>query len=259
MSEIRVLDINDIRLDGGTQPREEIDYELVNEYTEHVSGLPPVEVYYDGANYWLVDGFHRWYAHKNANVDQITADVHNGSLRDAVLYSVGANASHGKRRTNADKRKAVFTLLKDGEWSKWSDREIAKKCLAGHSFVSNCRSEIPLSTVDSDNTKYKTKHGTISTMKTSNIGKSAKKAKNEPKTTPYVAPYEEQGPQFTEETGDLFEDNKSPTTIKKAFTHNMQIVEDIRNNIIVLDDSDEDYIDALDMVIDICNELKQKY
>jgi hypothetical protein len=35
----------------------------------------------------------------------------------AVSYAVGANASHGLKRTNRCKRNAVMTLLKDPEWS----------------------------------------------------------------------------------------------------------------------------------------------
>ena len=41
------------------------------------------------------------------------------------------NADHGKRRSNADKRRAVEMMLKDSEWGKWSDREIAAKCAVG--------------------------------------------------------------------------------------------------------------------------------
>jgi hypothetical protein len=54
--------------------------------------------------------------------------VHEGTWRDAVLYSVSANATHGKRRTNEDKRRAVLTLLNDPHWERWSDRQIAKHC-----------------------------------------------------------------------------------------------------------------------------------
>jgi hypothetical protein len=42
-----------------------------------------------------------------------------------VPNSVSANAPHGLRRTNADKRRAVVRLLEDTEWSQWADREIA--------------------------------------------------------------------------------------------------------------------------------------
>lgn len=97
------------------------------------------------------------------------------SARDkpvAVLHSVGANAQHGQRRTNADKRKAVMTLLNDEEWGQWSDREIARQCAVSKSFVNKLRPS--LSTMDSEKSvprTYTTKHGTVSTMNTQNIGR----------------------------------------------------------------------------------------
>jgi hypothetical protein len=42
-----------------------------------------------------------------------------------VLYTVGANATHGLRRSNADKRRAVSMLLDDPEWAQWSNLAIA--------------------------------------------------------------------------------------------------------------------------------------
>jgi hypothetical protein len=48
--------------------------------------------------------------------------------RDALLFSVGANAIHGHRRTNEDKRRAVDVLLNDPEWRVWNDSEIARRC-----------------------------------------------------------------------------------------------------------------------------------
>jgi hypothetical protein len=60
----------------------------------------------------------------------------------AVLYSVGANAAHGVQRSNADKRRAVETLLRDTEWSQSSDREIARRCAVAHSFVLKVRQEL---------------------------------------------------------------------------------------------------------------------
>ncbi len=65
-------------------------------------------------------------------------------------------------------RRAVLRLLNDGEWSQWSDREIARRCAVGKSFVGNLRAS--LATVDSERT-YTTKHGTPAVMKTANIGR----------------------------------------------------------------------------------------
>lgn len=41
-------------------------------------------------------------AYEAAGVNDVVVAVRNGSKRGAVLYSVGANATHGQRRTNAD-------------------------------------------------------------------------------------------------------------------------------------------------------------
>lgn len=62
-----------------------------------------------------------------------------GTTRDSVLYSVGANAAHGLRRTNEDKRRAAMTLLNDAEWAAWSDREIARQCVVDGKTVANLR------------------------------------------------------------------------------------------------------------------------
>lgn len=94
--------------------------------------------------------------------------------RDAILYACGANSTHGLKRTNADKRRAVMALLKDEEWGKWSDREIARRCGVDNSFASRVRRE--LVTVDepqSEPRTYTTRHGTEATMKTANIGKAS--------------------------------------------------------------------------------------
>lgn len=139
---MRELEIEEIRLDGGTQPRVRLNEVAVAEYAEALtdgSKLPAVTVFFDGSEHWLADGFHRYFAHKKIGALRIDADIRNGSRRDAVLHSVGANSSHGLRRTNEDKRRAVETLLGDEEWAKWSDREVSKVCGVSVSFVGAIR------------------------------------------------------------------------------------------------------------------------
>ncbi|MEM9274398.1 MAG: hypothetical protein AAGA80_15750 [Cyanobacteria bacterium P01_F01_bin.143] len=137
--------------------------------------LPPVKVKFDGTHYWLYDGFHTIRATEQAGQKEILAEITPGNLRDAILESVGVNATHGLRRSRETKRRAVTTLLKDPEWQKWSDREIARKCKVSNPFVSNLRKKLTQNltvNVNSDNHKnYKDKHGNISTMNTANIGK----------------------------------------------------------------------------------------
>jgi hypothetical protein len=122
-----MLAIDLIRGDGATQPRARIDPALVEDYAADMrrgDEFPPVVVFFDGTDRWLADGFH----HRDAGHDDIAADIRQGTRRDAILHSVGANARHGWRRTNEDKRRAVLTLLGDAEWSLWSNREIARRC-----------------------------------------------------------------------------------------------------------------------------------
>ena len=159
------LELKKIRLDGGTQPRHFVNEDVVGEYSEQMLeevNFPPVEVFYDGANYYLADGFHRYFATKKAGFLDIEANVHEGTRRDAVLYSVGANSAHGLRRTNDDKRKAVMVLLEDLEWSEWSDKEIARRCNVSAMTVGRIKKSLSLETTE---VKYTDKHGNTSTMK----------------------------------------------------------------------------------------------
>jgi len=109
-------------------------------------------VFHDGAEYFLADGFHRYFAAKKAGSPGIKCDIREGTLRDAVLFSFSVNHDHGLQRTAADKRKIVIAMLKDEEWGKWSDREIARQCHVSHPFVSAMRKELGL---DKTETKYK--------------------------------------------------------------------------------------------------------
>ena len=113
------LNVDSVRLDGGTQPRAMLDGAVIAEYAEAMEDgkqFPPVTVFYDGSSYWLADGFHRVNAALQIGRGYVEAQIITGTQRDAVLYSVGANAAHGLRRSNADKRRAVERLLRDDVW-----------------------------------------------------------------------------------------------------------------------------------------------
>jgi hypothetical protein len=161
-----ILQLRKIRMNGGTQPRAGLNDETVAEYAAAMQSgalFPPVVVFYDGTDYWLADGFHRLNAHLVSDAQEIACEVHSGTQRDAVLYAAGANATHGLRRSNDDKRRAVLMLLEDDEWSQWSDRVIAEKCGVSHPFVGKVRA----STGNITSTR-KTANGTV--METVNIG-----------------------------------------------------------------------------------------
>lgn len=143
MSEM--IEIAKIRRDGGTQSRVNTDYETVASYAEAMKGgveFPAVTVVHDGENYWLADGFHRLQAAQRIDRKEIMADVIQGTQRDAILYSAGANATHGLRRTNEDKRRAVLRLLNDAEWVQWSNREISRRTGVTDVTVGNIRKQL---------------------------------------------------------------------------------------------------------------------
>jgi ribosomal protein L37AE/L43A len=159
-----------ITADERCQPRVRLEPSLVDEYAQAMTegaAFPPLTVYQDGATHWLADGFHRYHAARQAGIDTIDCTIHSGTLRDAILHAVGANDTHGMRRTNLDKRRAVETLLNDPEWMQWSDREIGRRCAVSHEHVRQLRRS--LSTVDSERT-YTDRYGNITTMNTANIG-----------------------------------------------------------------------------------------
>jgi len=145
---VKTMNLNILRIDGGTQSRQEINQETVGDYAEQITAgaeFPPVTAFYDGVDYYLADGFHRYFATKKAGKASVNVEIVNGTLRDAVLHSCGVNALHGLRRTNADKRKAVMTLLDDVEWQDWSNGEIARQCHVSPPFVASLRvTEIPV-------------------------------------------------------------------------------------------------------------------
>ena len=141
---IQSIALSDIQ-DGGAQMRVEMKPDVVIEYADDMAAgatFPPVIVYFDGTEYWLADGFHRVAAARKIERETIEAEVNEGTARDAIIHGIGSNASHGLRRTQADKRQAVQHLLRDEEWGKWSNRKIAKVAKVDHKTVGKIRREL---------------------------------------------------------------------------------------------------------------------
>ena len=175
-----------IRIDGDTQPRFEIDNNLVAEYVEQLKDgteFPPVTIFFDGADHWLADGFHRYHAHLQLDREEITAEVHDGGQREAILFAVGANSEHGQRRTALDKHKAVVTMLtnklvaKDAEGHPYSDSEIARLCKVNHSTVSKIHRELSLDEPKIEPKKLVRRGKSVYLQDTSKIGRSSNKRK----------------------------------------------------------------------------------
>jgi len=171
------INIADIRVDGGTQSRAAIDRGVVADYADAMkdgAAFPPITVFFDGRSYWLGDGFHRYEAYAAAQVYDVPADIRQGTQRDAILFSVGANASHGLRRTNDDKRRAVLTLLNDPEWSAWPQTKIAQACGVSQSFVSRLAASEEAPSYAEHKIRTVERNGTTYQQNTAKIGASSK-------------------------------------------------------------------------------------
>ena len=170
------LALDEIRRDGGTQPRVKMELAHIKRLEEQIEEgqqLEPVVVFHDGESYWMADGFHRWQAHSNQEQEALACEVALGSRRDAILYSVGANADHKPAlpRSREDKRRAVLTLLQDPEWSHWTQTAIAKSCKVSRKFVNQLAQQLTPSCNRLQDTKREiTRNGVTYTIDTTNIG-----------------------------------------------------------------------------------------
>lgn len=176
------IELSKLKLNESLQSRAVMSQETIDSYAEAmIDGVkfPNILVFFDGATYWLVDGYHRYFAYQKAGHKDCEADVESGSFRDAELKSVGVNFDHGLPRTNQDKRKAVMKLLDDLEWSEWSNRLIAKQCNVSEMTVGRIKKSLEIVEVEK---KY-VRNGKEQVMNTKSIGPSAP-SKEEPTTVP---------------------------------------------------------------------------
>lgn len=107
------VNINELNMD--LQTRAETNGDVVAEYAAQMregTVYDPVTVFRESPEatpVWLVDGFHRVAAYREVGVDEIEAHVVYGNRSAALTHALKANAKHGLRRSNADKRHALET------------------------------------------------------------------------------------------------------------------------------------------------------
>ena len=139
---LRELKIKNIRIDGDTQVRVELNQAHVNSLTDDIERgdeLPPILVYYDGSDYWLVEGFHRYFAAIAAGKEVIQCQLENGSRDTAIWDALPANRTYGLRRTNADIANACRMAVRHPRAAEMTDRDIASHLGVSHTTVANYR------------------------------------------------------------------------------------------------------------------------
>lgn len=197
-SVIENVPLDAIEATAATQVRVRIDKEMVDQYTEDLKNgcqFPPLTCFREqnSERIILADGFHRHRAAVNAGLDSFEAEIHVGDTRDALIFALGANYSHGFRRSNADKLHAIDMALKDPVLSKMTSQEIADVCRVAKRTVER---RINDHLVAGEN------------------GKSAKSKKKKPKK-PKSEDFRGNGKELTQEQVDLGELREAMSAIKK--------------------------------------------
>ena len=208
---MKKLNILNIRIDGGTQPRQAINYDVVKNYAEAMregTVFPPVTVFFDGAEYWLADGFHRYHATKSNATTTIEADVHQGSVEDAREYSYGANKDRGYSMSAEDNKEIVRKMLLDPRYKDWTQSRIAKHVGVTEMFVSRVKASMEIKN-EPKTKKFVTKDGVEKEMKTGNIGK-----RETPTTKPDVTTYDEKEDKIKELTEVITQLDEEVTLLK---------------------------------------------
>ncbi len=140
------LRFDQIRLDGNTQPRVQMDSFIIDEYAETYSRspdiMPPLDVMFDGASYWLYDGFHRRWGAERAGLQSVRCRILQGTQQDAQWASYQMNQAHGLRRSRADKELAIKRALRHPDGRGMSDSHLANYLGASDKTVAKFRAEL---------------------------------------------------------------------------------------------------------------------
>jgi len=139
---MRKVNLNDIRIDGGTQCRVVLNQAKIYEYLEHMKDgdeFPLMEARFDGSTYWLTDGFHRYHAYKLLGMKEITINYKPGTQDDAFMDALKANGKHGLTLSVEDKENKVRMALEHHLTKDKTNYELAKICELSQSFVAGVR------------------------------------------------------------------------------------------------------------------------
>ena len=207
---MKVLNIANIRIDGGTQARVALNQDVVKDYAEKMRDgekFPEITVFFDGSDYWLADGFHRYFATKSNGTVSIEADVKNGTLNDATLFAFGANGKRGLSMSAEDNRNVIYAMLRHPEWKLWTNAAIAKHVGVSKMTVGRVKATLDIKEEDTVK-KYKDKHGNESTIETKNLKAKPEKTTKPDTSTGEINPFVEYEEKIRELTDTIIEQDR---------------------------------------------------
>jgi hypothetical protein len=191
---LKSLKLKEIEI-ADLQARAATDDKTIAEYAEAYKDgakFPAAVVFHDGKTYFLADGFHRYFGAKEAGFTDLLCDVREGTRKDALWFSIGANKTHGLKRSNADKRNAVQMALQ--ERPEMTDNAIASYIGVSNHLVSDFRK--PVSTTVKQVGEFQPekrtgadgKHYPATKLPPVPVVKSPPPEPEKPKSPPVVAP-----------------------------------------------------------------------
>jgi hypothetical protein len=137
--------VSDVVFRDDLYPRIETSAVTVQKYAEDLDVLPPIKV---NQHHELIDGWHRWTAHKKNEVEFIEAEViETVSDADLLEKAIETNASHGLQLSQNDKRDMARRIYNS---TTESQRDEKKKALAKILSVSERTVRDWLSRIDKD-------------------------------------------------------------------------------------------------------------
>lgn len=190
--------IHDIIIDPRINTRE-LDEDVIEEYQE------PMREY--GKEYWqsfwneyprmtesrhLYSGAHTVTAamREFGREYQISVVQEGKDWREAYFLATRMNATHGRRRTNAEKETAVRRWLEDDEMCQWTDGHIAKECLVSAPFVSKVARSLETISSRPTKRKYLDEKGEVQWKETKQIGTNQTKDSQETERESETEDYE---------------------------------------------------------------------
>lgn len=139
------IKVSDVVFRDDLYPRIETSAVTVQKYAEDLDVLPPIVV---NQHNELIDGWHRWTAHKKKEVEFISAEViETKSDAELLEKAIETNATHGLQLSQADKRDMARRIYGS---TPEKERDDKKKQLAKILSVSDRTVRDWLSRVDKD-------------------------------------------------------------------------------------------------------------
>ena len=140
--------IASLTVDSDVQSRIRLYNGQVDEYADRMAAgetFPPLSVVDDGQHRYVVDGWHRLEAAKRLDREHVEVRLYRGDRSQALLYAAGANATHGLRRSNAEKQRAIKRVLLDPQWQRKANNWIAKHLRVDGKTVGKVRDKLEAS------------------------------------------------------------------------------------------------------------------